>query len=92
MAMRIQASRLLACEAADRLDRGLSNTLHAAYAKAFAGDTAVWCASEAVQIHGGMGYSTEYPVEKLYRDSKVLQIYEGANEIQRLIIARELCR
>jgi acyl-CoA dehydrogenase len=92
MGMRVHASRLLAFEAADRLDRGLNNTLQSSYAKAFCSDTAVFCSSEALQIHGGMGYSTEFPVEKLYRDAKVLQIYEGTNEIQRLIMAKELCK
>jgi acyl-CoA dehydrogenase len=92
MGMRTHAARLLAWDASRRSDLGTPSSLHAAYAKAFASDTAVWCSSEAVQIHGGMGYSSEFPVEKLYRDAKVLQIYEGTNEIQRLIMARELCR
>lgn len=92
MGMRCHAARLLTYQAADLLDKGLPNTLQAAYAKTFASDTAVWASCEAVQIFGGMGYSSEYPVEKLYRDSKVLQIYEGANEIQRLIMARELSK
>ncbi|MEQ1877637.1 MAG: acyl-CoA dehydrogenase family protein [Bdellovibrionia bacterium] len=92
MGMRTHASRLLTYESSDRLDRGVRNTLQAAYAKTFATDTAQWASSEAIQIFGGMGYSTEFPVEKLYRDAKVLQIYEGANEIQRLIMARELTR
>lgn len=92
MGMRLEASRLLTYQAAWLLDSGQRNTLQAAYAKAFATDTAAWAASEAVQIHGGMGYSTEYPVEKLYRDAKVLQIYEGSSEIQRNIMARELSR
>jgi acyl-CoA dehydrogenase len=90
MGMRTEASRLLTYKAGMLLDQKQRNTLLASYAKTFASDTAVWSASEAVQIFGGMGYSTEYPVEKLYRDSKVLQIYEGTNEIQRLIMAREL--
>jgi acyl-CoA dehydrogenase len=92
MAMRTEAARLLAREAAWLLDSGRSNTLQAAYAKAFAADNAMWAATEAVQIFGGMGYSTEYPVEKLFRDAKVLQIYEGTSEIQRNIIARELAK
>jgi acyl-CoA dehydrogenase len=92
MAMRLEAARLLTYEAAWLLDQGQRNTLHAAYAKAFAADTATWAASEAVQVFGGMGYSTEFPVEKLYRDAKVLQIYEGTSEIQRNIIVRELAR
>jgi len=92
MALRLEAARLLARQAAWLLDAGSKNTLQAAYAKTFAADTAMWAASEAVQVFGGMGYSTEYPVEKLFRDAKVLQIYEGTSEIQRNIIARELSR
>lgn len=92
MAMRLEAARLLTYQASWLLDQGQRNTMHAAYAKAFAADTATWAASEAVQVFGGMGYSTEFPVEKLYRDAKVLQIYEGTSEIQRNIIVRELTR
>jgi acyl-CoA dehydrogenase len=90
MAIRASAVRLLTYESAWLYDQGKRNTLQAAMAKAAAGDTATWAASEAVQIFGGMGYSTEFPVEKLYRDAKVLQIYEGTSEIQRNIIVREL--
>jgi|KBSMisStandDraft_5_1062788.scaffolds.fasta_scaffold126656_2 acyl-CoA dehydrogenase len=92
MALRLEAARLLVLQAAWLLDSGGRNTLQAAYAKTFAADTAMWAATEAVQVFGGMGYSTEYPVEKLFRDAKVLQIYEGTSEIQRNIIARELSR
>ena len=92
MAVRLEAARLLVRQAAWLLDAGRKNTLQAAYAKTFAADTAMWAATEAVQVFGGMGYSTEYPVEKLFRDAKVLQIYEGTSEIQRNIIARELSR
>jgi acyl-CoA dehydrogenase len=92
MALRCDAARLLTQHAAWLLDSGRANTLQAAYAKTFAADTAMWAATEAVQVFGGMGYSTEYPVEKLFRDAKVLQIYEGTSEIQRNIIARELAR
>ncbi|HXV07151.1 MAG TPA: acyl-CoA dehydrogenase family protein [Burkholderiales bacterium] len=92
MALRTEAARLLTEQAAWMLDTGRRNTLQAAYAKTFAADSAMWAATEAVQIFGGMGYSTEYPVEKLFRDAKVLQIYEGTSEIQRNIIARELGR
>ena len=92
MAMRCEAARLLLRQAAWQLDTGRRNTLQAAYAKTFAADSAMWAATEAVQVFGGMGYSTEYPVEKLFRDAKVLQIYEGTSEIQRNIIARELGR
>ena len=79
-------------QAAWKADRGERNTLEAAYAKAYAADTAMWAATEAVQIHGGYGYSEEFPVEKLMRDAKVLQIYEGTSEIQRTIMVRELTR
>jgi acyl-CoA dehydrogenase len=92
MAMRGQAARLLTYQAAALLDAGQRNTLQAAYAKAYAADTAMWAAVEAVQIFGGMGYSEEFPVEKLLRDAKLLQIYEGTSEIQRNIIVRELVR
>ncbi|MFT0531413.1 acyl-CoA dehydrogenase family protein [Castellaniella hirudinis] len=92
MRMKLDAARLLTYQAAWRLDQGLPNTTEAACAKAFAADAAMWAATEAIQVFGGMGYSTEYPVEKLFRDAKVLQIYEGTSEIQRNIIARELQR
>ena len=92
MRMRLEAARLLTYQSAWLLDQGRPNTIEASIAKAFAADAAMWAATEAVQIFGGMGYSTEYPVEKLFRDAKVLQIYEGTSEIQRNIIARELQR
>lgn len=92
MAMRIEAARLLTYRSVDLLDHGQTNTKEASMAKALATDTAAWASSEAVQVFGGMGYSPEYPVEKLYRDSKVMQIYEGTNEIQRIIIGRELAK
>ncbi len=92
MAMRTEAARLLTYKSVDLLDKGETNTMSASMAKTFATDAANWCSNEAVQVFGGMGYSPEYPVEKLYRDSKVMQIYEGTNEIQRVIIARELAK
>ncbi len=92
MAIRAESARLLTYQSAWQHDQGRKNTQQAAMAKAMAADTATWAASEAVQIFGGMGYSTEFPVEKLYRDAKVLQIYEGTSEIQRNIIVRELTR
>jgi len=92
MAMRLEAARLLMRQAAWLLDSGGTNTLQAAFAKTFAADNAMWAAGEALQVFGGMGYSTDYPVEKLFRDAKVLQIYEGTSEIQRNIIARELAK
>jgi acyl-CoA dehydrogenase len=90
--MRGEAARLLTHQAARLLDARQKNTLAAAYAKAYAADTAMWAAVEAVQVFGGMGYSAEFPVEKLLRDAKLLQIYEGTSEIQRNIIVRELAR
>lgn len=92
MAARLEAARLLTYQAAWLADQGQRNTLQASIAKLTASDAAMWAATEAVQVFGGMGYSTEYPVEKLFRDAKVLQIYEGTSEIQRNIIARELAR
>lgn len=92
MSMKLEAARLLTYQAAWRADQGLPNTAECAMAKAFACDAAMWAATEAIQVYGGMGYSTEYPVEKLFRDAKVLQIYEGTSEIQRNIILRELTR
>lgn len=92
MRMRLEAARLLTYQAAWLADQGLPNTIEASIAKVTAADSAMWAATEAVQVFGGMGYSTDYPVEKLFRDAKVLQIYEGTSEIQRNIIARELQR
>ena len=90
MAMEIEAARLLTWKAAWLKDQGKRNTMYAAYAKAYAADLAMRAATEAVQIFGGYGYSKEYPVEKLMRDAKLFQIYEGTSEIQRYIIVREL--
>lgn len=92
MALRAEAARLLVLQAAWLLDNGHRSTMQAAFAKTFAADAAMAVTTEAIQIFGGMGYSTEYPVEKLFRDAKVFQIYEGTGEIQRNIIARELSR
>jgi acyl-CoA dehydrogenase len=92
MGMKTQAARLLAYNAAWKTANGERNSLEASYAKTFASDTAMWAATEAVQIHGGYGYSEEYPLEKLMRDAKVLQIYEGTNEIQRVVMVKELTR
>ena len=90
MARDVEAGRLLVWQAAWMLDQPRRNTLQAAVAKAFCADMAMRVATDAVQIHGGYGFSREYPVEKLMRDAKVIQIYEGTSQIQRLIIAREL--
>jgi acyl-CoA dehydrogenase len=90
MACAIEAARLLVWKSAWTIDQGRRNTREAAFAKLFAADTAVKVATDAVQVFGGNGFSKEYPVEKLYRDAKIYQIYEGTSQIQRLIIAKEI--
>jgi len=90
MAMNIEAGRNMVHKAAWLIDNGHKNTQAAAMAKAFCGDMAMKVATDAVQVFGGYGYSNEYPVEKLMRDAKIYQIYEGTAQIQRLIIAREI--
>lgn len=90
MAMNIEAARGLVYKAATIIDGGERNTKYAAMAKAFAADMAMKTAVDAVQVFGGYGYSEEYPVEKLMRDAKIYQIYEGTSQIQRLIIAKEI--
>lgn len=90
MATRIEASRLLVYQAAAMRDKGLSVAKEAAMAKLFATDTAMSVATDAVQLHGGYGYTKEFPVERLMRDAKVTQIYEGTNQIQRIVIAKHL--
>lgn len=92
MAIQIEAARLLTHKAAWLVDCGESNTMNSAFAKAFAADTAMKVTTDAVQVFGGYGYSREYPVEKLMRDAKIYQLYEGTSQIQRVIIARELGR
>ncbi len=92
MAINYEASRLLAWQAAWQVDAGITNPRVPAYAKAFAADMATQAAVDAVQVFGGYGYMKEYPVEKLLRDVKIFQIYEGTSEIQRNIIVRELFR
>jgi acyl-CoA dehydrogenase len=92
MAMNVEAARLLTWRAASAVDQGHANTKLAAFAKAFASDAAMKIATDAVQIFGGYGYIKDYPVEKLMRDCKIIQIYEGTSQIQRNIIARELLR
>ena len=90
MATEIEAARLLAWQAAWLLDNGERATLKSSFAKRFAADTAMKVTTDAVQIFGGYGYIKEYPVEKLMRDAKLFQIYEGTSQIQRLVIAREI--
>jgi acyl-CoA dehydrogenase len=92
MATEIQAARLLCWQAAWMLDQGMGReaTLYSSFAKRFAADSAMKVTTDAVQVLGGYGYIKEYPVEKLMRDAKLFQIYEGTSQIQRLVIAREI--
>jgi acyl-CoA dehydrogenase len=88
MVMAEEAVRMLWMKAAWEVDHGVKRTSTSAIAKAFGGDLAMKCAVDAVQVFGGYGYTKEYPVEKLMRDAKLLQIYEGTSQIQRVVIAR----
>jgi alkylation response protein AidB-like acyl-CoA dehydrogenase len=90
MAMRIDAGRSLLYATADAKDRGEPIKHFGAMSKLFASETAMWATTEAIQIFGGYGYVKDYPVERLFRDAKVTEIYEGTSEIQRVVIAREL--
>jgi acyl-CoA dehydrogenase len=90
MATKIEAARLLVWQAATLMDQGKRNTLAASHAKRFAADSAMEVAVDAVQVYGGYGFIKEYPVEKLMRDAKIMQLYEGTSQIQRLVIAREI--
>jgi acyl-CoA dehydrogenase len=92
MAKEIEAARLLTLQSAWMLDSGQRASKHSSFAKCFATDMAMRVTTDAVQVFGGNGYTKEYPVEKLMRDAKLMQIYEGTNQIQRLVIARELLR
>src|SRR6185437_11388126 len=90
MATEIEAARLLTLQAAAMKDAGKTTTKQSAMAKLFASETAVRAAEESVQIHGGYGYTKDYPAEKYWRDVKLTTIGEGTSEIQRLVIARQL--
>ena len=90
MGIRAEATRLLYQKAAWNLDNGIRNPIVSSFAKAYGADSAMETAVDAVQVFGGNGYVKEYPVEKLMRDAKVLQIYEGTSQIQRIVIARSL--
>ena len=92
MATRIEAARLLCLKAAWEKDQNLDYTISSSMAKVFASETAMWVTTEAVQIHGGYGYVKEYHVERLMRDAKITQIYEGTSEIQRLVIGRSILK
>jgi acyl-CoA dehydrogenase len=89
MATKLHAARLMTWNAATLLDQGKRNTLESSHAKRFAADSAMEITTDAVQIYGGYGFIKEYPVEKLMRDAKIMQLYEGTSQIQRLVIARE---
>jgi len=89
MVIGVETARLAWMRSAWEIDQGRRNTYYASIAKAFAGDVANKCATDAVQIFGGNGFNSEYPVEKLMRDAKIYQIYEGTAQIQRVIISRE---
>ena len=91
MAMQMHAARLMVHHAARQVDEGIrGNTYEASMAKCWAGDAAMKVTTDAVQVFGGYGYTREFPVERFMRDAKIMQIYEGTNQIQRLIIAKEL--
>jgi acyl-CoA dehydrogenase len=90
MATEIEAARLLTWQSAALLDQGQRNTLQSSHAKRYAADTAMKVATDAVQVYGGYGFIKDYPVEKLMRDAKIMQLYEGTSQIQRLVIAREI--
>ncbi len=89
MATRVEAARLLVYNAALKKMRGEKYTRDASMAKLYASETAMWVTTKAIQVHGGMGYSKELPLERYFRDAKITEIYEGTSEIQRLVIARE---
>lgn len=89
MATKVAAARLLVWNSAVQLDQGQRNTLMSSHAKRFAADSAMEITVDAVQVYGGYGFIKEYPVEKLMRDAKIMQLYEGTSQIQRLVIARE---
>jgi alkylation response protein AidB-like acyl-CoA dehydrogenase len=94
MKCRVEASRLLIYQAAlakmHAKETNQRYSLEASMAKLFASETAMWVTTEAIQIHGGVGYSKELPLERYFRDAKVTEIYEGTSEIQRMVIARSL--
>lgn len=92
MEMKTQAARLMAYHAAELIDRGIASPLVGACTKCFCGDSAVEIALNAIQVYGGYGYSRDYPVEKLLRDAKIYQIFEGTNQIQRVTIAGNLLK
>ena len=89
---KIQAARLLVRSAAFKKDNGMPYTVDAAMAKLFAAETAMEMTTKAVQFHGGYGYTREYPVERMMRDAKITEIYEGTSEVQRMVISSKLLK
>ena len=93
MAMRIEASRQLVYVAAAKAERGSADmTFASSAAKCFASDTAMSVTTDAVQLFGGAGYTRDFPVERMMRDAKITQIYEGTNQVQRMVMARQVLR
>lgn len=92
MATRVEAARLLCLKSAWEKDNGVDYTLSSSIAKVFASEAAMWISTEAVQVHGGYGYVKEYHVERLMRDAKITQIYEGTSEVQRIVIGRQILK
>jgi alkylation response protein AidB-like acyl-CoA dehydrogenase len=92
MATRIEAARLLCYKAAWEKDNGMDYSTSAAMAKLYASETAMWVTTNAVQVHGGYGYVKEYHVERLMRDAKITEIYEGTSEVQRMVIGRSILK
>ena len=87
MATQIEAARLLMYKAADMKNRGENFTKNASMAKLFASETAMYVTTKCVQFHGGYGYTKEFPIERMMRDAKVTEIYEGTSEVQKMVIA-----
>jgi butyryl-CoA dehydrogenase len=92
METKVQASRLLVRSASFKKDQGLSYTVDAAMAKLFAAETAMEVTTKAIQFHGGYGYTREYPIERMFRDAKITEIYEGTSEVQRMVISGNLLK
>ncbi|WPC42562.1 acyl-CoA dehydrogenase [Clostridium sp. JS66] len=92
METRINASRLLVYDAANKLDNGKTITKEASMAKLFAAETAMYVTTKAVQLHGGYGYMKDYPIERMMRDAKITELYEGTSEVQRMVISRSLLK
>lgn len=92
MATRVEASRLLCLKSAWEKDNGMDYALSSSMAKVYSSETAMWASVEAVQVHGGYGYVKEYHVERLMRDAKITQIYEGTSEVQRIVISRSILK